>query len=83
MAHNSSPYTFSLQSTTLSNYSTDFTVTVNNIEVTVNTCTCTDVFTTNQVGYTTKATPIIPGTCAINITSKSSWDKMLYAWGFE
>ena len=73
MAHNPSPCTFSLQSTTLSDYSTDFTVTVNNIEVTVNTCTCTDVFTTNQVGYITQATPI-------NITSKSSWDKMLYAW---
>ena len=28
--------------------STGFTVTVNNIEVTVNTCICTDVFTTKD-----------------------------------
>ena len=38
-----SPCIFSLQSTTLSDYSTDFAVTVK--EVTVNTYTCTDVFT--------------------------------------
>ena len=38
MAHNS--LSMYLQSTTLSDYSTDFKV-----EVTVNTCTCTDVFT--------------------------------------
>ena len=38
-------YMFSLLSMTLSDYSTDCTVTVNNIEVAVNTCTCTDVFT--------------------------------------
>ena len=30
---------------TLSDYIHHFAVTVNNIEVTVNTCTCTDVFT--------------------------------------
>ena len=44
-----SPCIFSLQSTTLSDYIVQilhhFSVTVNNIEVTVNTCTCTDVFT--------------------------------------
>ena len=40
-----SPCIFSLPSTTLSENSTDFAVTVNNIEVTVNTCTCQDVIT--------------------------------------
>ena len=50
-----SPCIFSLQSTTLSDYSTDlhnFTVTVNIIEVTANTCTCTDrcVYNNNKKG---------------------------------
>ena len=53
-----SPRIFSLQSTTLSDYSTDLTsfyCDSNNIEVTVNT-TCIDVFRvkqqrTNQMGY--------------------------------
>ena len=40
MAHNSLCVFFSLQSTTLS-----ILHTVNNVEVTVNTCTCIDVFT--------------------------------------
>ena len=40
-----SPCIFSLQSTTLSDYKLQILHTVNNIEVSVNTCTCTDVFT--------------------------------------
>ena len=48
MTHNSLPCNFSLQSTTLQTIVQilhHFTVTVNNTEVTVNTCTCTNVFT--------------------------------------
>ena len=46
MAHNSlSMYYSLLHCQTILQISHHFTVTVNNIEVTVNTCTCTDVFT--------------------------------------
>ena len=50
MVHNSFSMYFQLQTTRLSDYTIlqilhHFTVTVNNVEVTVNTCTCTDVFT--------------------------------------
>ena len=56
MAHNSLSMYFLIYSLLHCQTIVQILHTVNNIEVTVNTCTCTDVFTviatkTNQVGY--------------------------------
>ena len=51
IVHTTGGYSFPLHVFTLSDNFTSFTVTVNNIEVTVNICTCTDDNRTNLVGY--------------------------------